>query len=94
LLHRDHFDEFFADRTASAFSFRAVDEAGEGIDGSSLTRISNLTMSPILVAVKLVIKRAVAASDRFELVIEVGDDLVERHAVGEEEPFVHRFGFF
>ena len=42
-------------------------------------------MSLLRVAVGFVIEGAVAAGDRFELVVEVGDDLVHGQAIGEEE---------
>ena len=94
LLHGDHFDEFFADRASFAFGFGAVDEAGEGIDGLFIDADFELDDIADLVFFKFVIERAIAAGDRFEFVIEIGDDLVEREAVGEEEAFgIHRLGF-
>ena len=95
LLHRDDFDEFFADGAAFAFSFGAVDEAGEGIDRLFIDADLKFDDVAFLIAIEFVIKRAVAACDRFEFVIEVGDDLIQRKAVSKQEPFcIHRFCFF
>ncbi len=85
LLHRDDFDELFADGAPFAFGFGAVDKAGEGIDRLFIDADFEFDDVADFIVVKFIIERAVAAGDRFELVVEIGDDLIERETVGEKQ---------
>lgn len=76
------------------FRLGAVDKAGECVDGLFVDADFQFDNVAFAVAVGLVVEGAVAAGDRLELVVEVGDDLVHREAVGEKEARdAHGFGF-
>ena len=47
-----------------------------------------------VILVELVVKRTIAAGDRFEFIIEVGDDLIHWKSESQKEAVSsHRFGF-
>ena len=76
LLFGDDVFEFFADGAPLGFGFRAVDEAGKGVDGLFVDADLEFDDVALFVTVEFVIKGAVAAGDGLEFVVEVGDDFV------------------
>ena len=84
-LHRDHFDKLFANGAPFAFSFGAMDETRKSIDGLFIDADFQFDDIAVFIAVKFVVKRAIAACDRFELVVEIGDDFIQGKAIGKQQ---------
>ena len=82
-LLRNDFFELGADGSAFCFGLGTVDKAGEGIDRFFIDSDFKFDNVALVVSIEFVVKGAVAASDRFELVVEVGDDLVHRKSIGK-----------
>ena len=95
LLTGNDFLELFADGAPFGFGFAGMDEAGEGVDGLFVDLDFELDDGADLVFIEFVVKGAVPFGDRFEFVVEVGDDFVHGEAEGKEEAISsHRLGFF
>ena len=84
-LLRNHFFEFGADGAPFGLRFGAVDETGKGVDRFFIDADFEFDDIALCIVVWLIVERGIAAGDRFEFVVEVGDDLIHGEAIGEEK---------
>src|SRR5260221_2879505 len=80
-LPRDEVLQALAQCSPAFLSGAAVDDEGERVDRLAIDENVEQDDVALLVAIDLVVKAGVAAADRFEPVIEVEDNLVERQAI-------------
>lgn len=91
----NHFLEFRADGPPFGFRFRSMDQAGKCIDRFFIDADLQLYDIALAISVRFIVEGTVTARNRFELVVEIGDDLVHRQPIGEEQPgCAHRLSSF
>jgi len=77
-LGRDDILELGSEGTSAAFSLIAMHDAGEGIDGFTIDEHLKLHKAISAIAGRLIIEGTVSSGHRFDLVVEIDQDLVER----------------
>src|SRR3546814_6837783 len=80
-MTRDQILEALAHPPAPAFGGRAVDDHAERIDGLGIDEDAHLDEIAVAIADLVIVEARIAAADRFEPIVEIEHDFVERQFV-------------